>query len=608
MRRTTPWIFALVLGISATAAAAVNLTSAGGFLFDIQENLTGELLNGAFGASDAYDSMYKLQVNGTDYNAGGRASSTSLGGRQVETAEIVMGALRVRRLIYVPSAGGDYARYLDLVRNPGASATTATIRIYGGLGSDFSTIVTGSSSGDTAFSTADDWFATDDFSDGGGDPSLAHVLQGPDGAVSATAATLGPPDFPEWSFTVTVPAGGQVGILSFAVQASSRAASMTEARRLITLPADAALGLDAYLTDIVNFPAGGAPVVRFTHPPEIEEGAEALVDIMVEDREGDPTVTWSWDTDDDGVFGELPGASSYTIPMGTTDGDGEVRIGVEASDGTNTRQVYRSIPVLNVAPSFASAPSTMANVRREYTYTPTVDDPALAADPFRFLLVTRPTGMTVDAMTGAISWTPIVDQRGRTFDVTLRVEDQDGGEDQQMWRIDVAENTLPEAPTPVSPIDRAQVAADAPVTLVVANGIDPDGDSLAYFFRVSQESAFVSPDLLRSTEITEGADGMTEWTTAEPLTPGLWYWDVWVDDGIGESLHRYGQLIVGDVDVPGADAGGVVPGDGGVGFLDAGAPPPPPGGGCNTVASSRGNHAFWLVGLVGLFFVRRRRR
>ncbi len=604
MRRIA-WALGLtcLLLVPTTALAVVNLTSPGGFLFDIQETASGELRDGT---TDAYNGMYYLNVNGTRYNVRGAAATTSVGGRQVEMAEIAMGSLMVRRLIYVPEGGTsqNYARYLDLIRNPTAAPVMATVMIDGSLGSGFSTQITGSSSGDTLVSTSDSWFATDDRTDMGGDPSLAHVFQGPGARTAATAVSM-TSSRPTWSFSVSVPAGGTVGFLTFAIQEASRADSLREARRLVRLPSDAFTGLFPYAADIVNFPIGGAPYASFTSASVADEGAEITVDVLVGDLEMDPSLSWTWDTDDDGTFGELPDATSYTIPMGTTDGDGSVRVGVEMTDGTNTRRMYRSIQIDNVAPVITSTPPTSANVRREYTYTPVIEEPGGALDPIRYILISRPTGMTVDGTTGAIAWTPTTDQRARTFDVSLRIDDGDGGEDMQIWRIDVADNTAPEPPVPTSPIDRMRVPEGMPFTLVAQNATDADGDTLVYFFRVSANSRFEGPDVIGSGELDEDPSGSTSWTTTDGLDRGLYYWEVWVDDGITESFHRFAQVVVGDVDIPLPDGG--APADGGtvIPGIDAGTGGG--GGGCSAISgTSSGAAGAWLLGLAGLLFVRRR--
>ncbi|MBX3275648.1 MAG: putative Ig domain-containing protein [Sandaracinaceae bacterium] len=605
--RKMAWAWALAAVLAAPGgASALDLISPGGFRFDILETTTGSLSDGghpAMSRFDAYDGMYYLNVDGIQYSARGTAATMSLGGRQVEMAETMVGALSARRLVYVPSgsAGMNYARFLDLVRNPTAAPVMATIRIDGNLGSDGSTVVTGSSSGDLVVSAADDWFTTDDSSDGAGDPELGHVLQGAGAPVRATSVSLST-DSPSWSFTVMIPAGGRVGILTFAIQENGRPASIAESRRVVDLPSDAMEGLDAYAGDIVNFAVGGAPIVRFMAPATADEGDAIPITIEVEDLEGDPA-TWSWDTNDDGVFGEHPNATSYTVPAGSTDGPGSIRIGVEASDGTDARRVYRTIAIQNVAPVITSTPPARANVRREYSYTPAVDDPAGERDPLRFILVTRPMGMDLDSSTGRITWTPSLDQRARAFDVALRVDDGDGGEDMQAWSVMVADNVPPDPPAPVSPIERARVPEGAPVTLTVRNATDPDGDELVYFFRIGRTSRFDGPEVVGSGELSEDPSGMTSWTTPAGLERGLWYWEVWADDEIAESIHRYAQFVVGE----GGGADASIGGDGGVGPARDAGTGGGGGGGCAATPDRTPSPA-WLIGLAALALAGRRRR
>ena len=64
-----------------------------------------------------------------------RMKSTS---RSPRTATPMAGLL-VRRLVYVPATGGDYARYLEVLENTGASPISTTVEVYGNLGSDGAT-------------------------------------------------------------------------------------------------------------------------------------------------------------------------------------------------------------------------------------------------------------------------------------------------------------------------------------------------------------------------------------------------------------------------------------------------------------------------------------
>ncbi len=238
-----------------STARAVDLTSGGGFLFDISDFSSGELSNGTI---DAYDGCYYLEVGGETYSGDG-TFLMSPDGRTITLPESTLSGVRVQRIIYVPASGGDWARYLDVLTNPGSSDVTVTVRVYGNLGSDSGTSVFASSSGDTAVSSADQWFSTDD-SDGSSDPSLAHLFQGEGVMTPATSASI-EGDNIEYSYDVVVPGGGRAAILTFALQTMTQAMVQAEAIRLLELPEDAIIGLDDYASDIVNFSLGS-----FTEP------------------------------------------------------------------------------------------------------------------------------------------------------------------------------------------------------------------------------------------------------------------------------------------------------------------------------------------------------
>lgn len=343
------------------------------------------------------------------------------------------------------------------------------------------------------------------------------------------------------------------------------------------------------------------PTIAFTSPTVIDEGTAVTIEVAVSDPDGD-TPTWSWDTDADGVFGEHAGTTSYTVPATATDGTAMLRIGVEATDGAESRTAYRVIMVNNVAPEITSTAPLDAAVRREYVYEVAVFDPAGENDPIRYLLTSRPPGMEIAG--NRITWTPQPEHRGRAFPVILRVDDGDGGEDSQSWELRVALNSPPTVATPLSPVMRERVPSGVPVTLVAENATDPDGDPLTYFFRVARLSSFQPPALYGSGELAEGEDGTTAWTMSEPLEDGLWYWQVWVSDGVVETSPRYAQLVVGEAQVepdagPRAD-GGVIPG------IDAGTSPPGSGG-CHVAPRAPGGAAL-LVALGVLALAARRRR
>ncbi|MCS6858370.1 MAG: hypothetical protein NZM37_11710 [Sandaracinaceae bacterium] len=206
------------------------------------------------GTSDAYDTCYLLEVDGVSY-APSDPYTFSPDGRTVIFPEwLSPSGLVVQRLIYVPDSGGDWARFLDIFSNRGAAAIEATVRIHGNLGSDGSTRLIATSSGDFSLDPSDGWFVTDDV-DGSLDPSLGHVVQG----LPATS-----PLFPitqisligdniSFEYEISVPPGEQVAILTFAIQAPNQATAQAEAARLVNLPDEALVGIEEYLDVIGNF-------------------------------------------------------------------------------------------------------------------------------------------------------------------------------------------------------------------------------------------------------------------------------------------------------------------------------------------------------------------
>ena len=59
---------------------------------------------------------------------------------------------------------------------------------------------------------------------------------------------------------------------------------------------------------------------------------------------------------------------------------------------------------LNRPPQFTSAPKLEAIVGNSYVYDATASDPE--NDPLTFSLLSGPSGMTVDASTGTVTWSP----------------------------------------------------------------------------------------------------------------------------------------------------------------------------------------------------------
>ncbi|MEQ1868664.1 MAG: Ig-like domain-containing protein [Vicinamibacterales bacterium] len=259
---------------------------ANNFVFDVQRD--GSILRGM---NDVFGGLYAAQTWGgmqLDVIAGGtptRFTGASFGAVEDKSREVAVhqdnvGGLSVSRKIFVPSAGY-FARYLELLTNPTEASVTVDVRVSTSIlesnGVDLAPSVIATSSGDdvidvTSPSAPDRWVVVDDLNAGdpfatAGLPATAFVFDGPAATRGASAAAFLPPDplVPlgprqlryQWS-SITIPAGGTVALMHFAVQQTSRPAAQGAAERLVQMPPEALAGLNAdELLEIQNFAVPG---------------------------------------------------------------------------------------------------------------------------------------------------------------------------------------------------------------------------------------------------------------------------------------------------------------------------------------------------------------
>ncbi|OGB21129.1 MAG: hypothetical protein A3I66_10075 [Burkholderiales bacterium RIFCSPLOWO2_02_FULL_57_36] len=188
----------------------------------------GRLSDGGFAnRGDAYDGAYYLKVNGNSFPCNSVAPLSN-GGREVLIGPNIMENLQVSRRVYVPTSGG-YARYLDTLSNPTASDITIAVKVDGNLGSDSGTrlIVSPTQSGGRYAVTTDQGY----------DPALAHVFASTGAPLTGTQMFNPPNDQFSYDWNVTIPAGGTVSLLHFAVQraASDATAAQAQAEALSTM-------------------------------------------------------------------------------------------------------------------------------------------------------------------------------------------------------------------------------------------------------------------------------------------------------------------------------------------------------------------------------------
>jgi hypothetical protein len=196
------------------ARLGANLIGADGFRYDVQNG--GELADGGTmdgRLNDAYDGADYLTVNNASFPSFNTATLEA-DMRQLAVGPAAMGGLHVTRKIFVPAVGG-FARYLEILSNPGTVTLTATVVVDGNLGSDSRTRVV------VGLSTTGNTFAVTDQSGFCCDPALGHVFQGAGTPlVTVSAIQVGPSGNDNFSATyqVSIAPGATVAIMHFEVQ------------------------------------------------------------------------------------------------------------------------------------------------------------------------------------------------------------------------------------------------------------------------------------------------------------------------------------------------------------------------------------------------------
>ncbi|HBA82551.1 MAG TPA: hypothetical protein DCZ95_00510 [Verrucomicrobia bacterium] len=217
------------------------------YLWDIQGN--GRIYNGT---SDAYDGGHVL-LNFPSFTTG-----ILVGARQLVVGPALSGSVRITRKIYVP-ADRAFCRFLEVLENIGASIATQHVRLDTDLGSDDSTIVDSTSSGDSIFDANDDWVVTDD-GNGSGDPTMLHVIANPYGQQRASAASVLYLELIAYEYNVVLAPGETKIVMHFGAQNSNRTLARAQAAYLAALgPGALNMMSPAEIARLVNF--GAAPDV-----------------------------------------------------------------------------------------------------------------------------------------------------------------------------------------------------------------------------------------------------------------------------------------------------------------------------------------------------------
>lgn len=243
----------------------------------------------------------------------------------------------------------------------------------------------------------------------------------------------------------------------------------------------ATTGESPILYDLSVGTDGYTPPAQTNAAPTVNAGADLTTAILVPVKlkgsacdDGLPnggtlSFTWSKLSGPGAVTFANAGALATTATINTP---GAYVLRLTASDGAATASddINVTIEGNNRPPVIASTPPAAGCSTRPYSYQVVANDPNFG-DVLSYALPTAPTGMTINATTGLIQWTPTAAQLGN-HNVKVTVTDLGSNTVEQTWTINVASGANTAAPTITSTAPTAS-AVGLPYAYQVT-ATDPD--------------------------------------------------------------------------------------------------------------------------------------
>ena len=243
-----------------------------------------------------------------------------------------------------------------------------------------------------------------------------------------------------------------------------------------------------YSISVVTQTSNQPPSITSTPPQAATVGRQYAYDAAGIDPDGDP-LTWSLDTAPAGMSIDPARGTIRWTP--TSDQTGEQSVVVRVTDtqgGWGTQSFSIVTRAVNLPPAISSTPPTTAVASRLYTYAVRATDPE--SDPLAFSLTAAPTGMSIDAASGLISWTPTAAQLG-SFTVNLRVADGQGGVATQSYTLVVSATATNQPPVITSSPSLTGTVGEVYAYSVTAT--DPEGQAILFSLLTAPAGMSISP-------------------------------------------------------------------------------------------------------------------
>lgn len=230
-----------------------------------------------------------------------------------------------------------------------------------------------------------------------------------------------------------------------------------------------------YTLTVGNQLSNAAPEITSTPNLVTNVEREYQYNLTGSDPDGD-LVQWRLVNGPEGVVIDPTSGSLRWQP--TVDQLGAHTLIVELSDayGLSTQQTFEvQVNGANTPPAFLSTPSTRAAQDQAYSYQVIAKDPE--QDELTYSLGINPAGMTIDAQSGLIQWTPEASQLG-VHEIEVQVRDSQGAVSTQTYQLEVGEAPINQAPT-ITSRPLFQTDLQQPYTYQI-EATDPEGGALSY--------------------------------------------------------------------------------------------------------------------------------
>jgi RHS repeat-associated protein len=208
------------------------------------------------------------------------------------------------------------------------------------------------------------------------------------------------------------------------------------------------------------------------------------------------------------------------VPAADQVGEHDVTLRVQDGRGGVALQSFViTVSMANSTPVITSRPKGPAVVGLPYEYRVTAQD--ADGDPIVFSLGEHPTGMTIDAASGVVSWTPAANQVGSPH-VEVTASDNRGAATTQSFDLPTVATATNRTPN-ITSTPRGSIRLGSQYLYAVVAD-DPDGDPLVYSLPLSPTGMTIDP-----------RTGLVTWTpTASQM--GANAVEVKVDDGRGAAV------------------------------------------------------------------------